>query len=203
MISESASRAARFRRLLYDYNERPDERERIVADMQAEFCTTYAVLVIDTCGFSRQTHSGGIIPFLARQELLQRLIEPVIERHGGRLLCTEADNFYAVFPGPRGAVACAAETIGHLDAANEALPAAEETQIAIGIGYGSVLDVGDGHLYGDEMNLAFKLGEDLGTPQEVLLTPAARASLGDGAWRFEERSYDVSGLHLTAFRLLA
>ena len=58
--------------------------------------------------------------------------------------------------------------------ANEALPAAEETQIAIGIGYGSVLDVGDGHLYGDEMNLAFKLGEDLGTAQEVLLTPAAR-----------------------------
>jgi adenylate cyclase len=200
---ESTHRAARFRRLLYDYNERPDERERIVAEIQGEFCKTYAVLVIDTCGFSRQTHAGGIIPFLARQELLQRLIEPVVERHGGRLLSTEADNFFAIFPAADAAVACAAEAVGHLDAANEALPAAAETRIAIGIGYGSVLDVGDSHLYGDEMNLAFKLGEDLAGPQEVLLTPAARAALDQDDRRFEERSYDVAGLHLTAYRLLA
>jgi adenylate cyclase len=203
MTSEAANRAARFRHLLYDYNERPDERERIVAAVQQEFCVTLAVLVIDTCGFSRQTHALGIIPFLARQELLQRLIEPVVGRHGGRLLCTEADNFFAVFPEPGAAVGCAAETMGHLDAANEALPAADETQISIGIGYGSVLDVGDGHLYGDEMNLAFKLGEDLAAAHEVLLTAAAHAALGDGDWRFEELSFDVAGLHLTAYRLLA
>jgi class 3 adenylate cyclase len=201
VTAEPASRAARFRRLLYDYNERPDERERIVADIQREFGTTLAVLVVDTCGFSRQTHTGGIIPFLARQELLGRLIEPVVQRHGGRLFCTEADNYFAVFPEAGAAVRCAAETIGHLEAANEALPTAEETRISIGIGYGSVLDVGDGHLYGDEMNLAFKLGEDLAAAQEILLTPAARAALGDDAWRVEARSYAVAGLRLTAYRL--
>src|SRR4051794_17271443 len=112
MTTEAANRAARFRHLLYDYNERPEERERIVATIQQEFCTTLAVLVIDTCGFSRQTHAVGIIPFLARQELLERLIEPVVGRHGGRLLCTEADNFYAVFPDSGGALSCAAETMG-------------------------------------------------------------------------------------------
>lgn len=203
MTSEAAGQAARFRQLLYNYNELPDERERLVAAIQQEFCATLAVLVVDTCGFSRQTHRLGIIPVLARQELLQRLIEPVVGRHGGRLLCTEADNFYAVFPDAGGAVRCAAEAMAHLDAANEALATADETDVSIGIGYGSVLDVGDGHLYGDEMNLAFKLGEDLAAAHEVLLTPAARAALGDADWRFEELSYDVAGLRLTAYRLLA
>jgi adenylate cyclase len=202
-MAEAAERAARFQALLHAYNEFPDERERIVADIQREFCTTLAVLVIDTCGFSRQTHTGGIIPFLARQELLKRLIEPVVAGHGGRMLCTEADDFYAVFPDAGAAVGCAAETLGHLDAANEALPAAEETQISIGIGYGSVLDVGDGHLYGDEMNLAFKLGEDLAAAHEVLLTAAARDALPAGAWRFEPLSFDLAGLHLIAYRLLS
>jgi class 3 adenylate cyclase len=201
-MPESTDRADRFQQLLHAYNELPDERERIVADIQREFCTTLAVLVIDTCGFSRQTHTQGIIPFLARQELLKRLIEPVVEHHGGRMLCTEADNFYAVFPNADAAVGCAAETMGRLDAANEALPAAEETQISIGIGYGSVLEVGDGRLYGHEMNLAFKLGEDLAAAREILLTPAARDALPDGAWRFEPLSFDVAGLNLAAYRLL-
>jgi adenylate cyclase len=200
---ETADRPRRFQRLLHDYNELPDERERIVEDIQREFCTTLAVLVIDTCGFSRQTQTKGIIPFLARQELLRRLIEPVVEEHGGRMLCTEADDFYAIFPTASAAVGCAAEMIGHLDAANEALPAAEETQIAIGIGYGAVLEVGDGHLYGHEMNLAFKLGEDLAGAHEVLLTPAAREALPDGDWRFASLTFDVSGLELTAYRLLS
>ena len=201
-MAAAGARADRFRHLLHAYNELPDERERIVADILREYRSTLAVLVIDTCGFSRRTHAHGIIPFLARQELLQRLIEPVVTQFGGRMLCTEADNFYAVFPDVGEAVGCAAETIGHLDAATEALPAAEETQISIGVGYGSVLDVGDGHLYGDEMNLAFKLGEDLAAAHEVLLTRAAHDTLPDGGWRFEPLSFDVAGVHLSAYRLL-
>ena len=201
-MAAAGARADRFRHLLHAYNELPDERERIVADILREYRSTLAVLVIDTCGFSRRTHAHGIIPFLARQELLQRLIEPVVTQFGGRMLCTEADNFYAVFPDANAAVGCAAETVRHLDAANEALPAAEETQISIGIGYGSVLEAGDGHLYGHEMNLAFKLGEDLAAPREILLTPAARDALPDGSWRFEPLSFDIAGLHVAAYRLL-
>ncbi|HEY7061169.1 MAG TPA: adenylate/guanylate cyclase domain-containing protein [Chloroflexota bacterium] len=200
-MAEAISRAARFQQLLHDYNELPDERERILVTIQEGYCTTLGILVIDTCGSSRTTHALGILPFLARQELLWRLVEPVVEHHGGRMLCTEADNFYAVFPDAPAAVRCTAEILSHLDAANEALPAAEEVEVSIGIGYGSVLDVGDGHLYGDEMNLAFKLGEDLAGPREVLITPAARATL-DNAWRLESVAFDVAGMHLDAYRLL-
>lgn len=191
-----------FRALLRAYNEQPDDRPRIVAEIDRRFRRTVAILVVDTCGFVRRAHHDGIIPFLAHQERLQRLLEPVFARHGGRLLRTEADNFFAVFAGPHDAVACALAVLSDLAVANEALPAAEETEVSIGIGFGSVLDPGDGHLYGDEMNLAFKLGEDLAQPREVLLTDAARAALGPAPWQFEPRQYSVAGIHLRAHRLV-
>src|SRR5688500_16938759 len=194
--------AALFRKLLRDYNELPDERERVVAEIERRFCSTLAILVVDTCGFARRTQASGIVHFLAHQERLERVIEPIFVRYGGRLLRAEADNLFAVFPDARAAVSCALEVLEDIGVANEALPTDDESQVSIGIGYGSVLDTGEGHLYGDEMNLAFKLGEDLARENEVLLTTAAHAALGEHPWRFEERRFNVSGISLAAFRLV-
>ena len=44
--------AALFRRLLRDYNELPNERERVVAEIERRFCRTLAILVVDTCGYA-------------------------------------------------------------------------------------------------------------------------------------------------------
>ena len=72
----------------------------------------------------------------------------------------------------------------------------------MGVGFGPVLVVDDDTVYGDEMNLACKLGEDLAERGEVLLTPRAREALGDATWRFVARQFSISGLDLPAFRLL-
>jgi class 3 adenylate cyclase len=88
-----------------------------------------------------------------------------------------------------------------LKAVNEALPAAEELAVAIGIGYGPVLMIGEYDIYGDEMNLACKLGEDLAQRGEVLLTRQAHTALGETPWRFIQEEYSVSGIELEAFRL--
>jgi hypothetical protein len=74
--------------------------------------------------------------------------------------------------------------------------------VAIGIGYGSLLAIGEHDLYGDEMNLACKLGEDLAQRGEVLLTPAAYAEMLAEPWQFEALEYVISGLPLTAYRLV-
>jgi class 3 adenylate cyclase len=194
--------AAEFGKLLRDYNELPDERQRIIAEIERHFCRTIAILVVDTCGFSRRTRANGIVHFLAHQERLERIIEPTFERYGGRLLRAEADNFFAVLPDTPAAVRCALEILDDVAVANEALPTADESQVSIGIGHGSVLDAGDRYLYGDEMNQAFKLGEDLACENEVLLTAAAHAALGDAPWRFEERRFSVAGITLVAHRLV-
>jgi class 3 adenylate cyclase len=59
---------------------------------------------------------------------------------------------------------------------NRARPEDERFHFSYGIGYGEVLDLED-DVFGLEVNLASKLGEDLARPGQVLLTPAAAAGL--------------------------
>ena len=201
-MSEAAAARDLLRTLLREYNEQPDQRERIVAEIDRRFRRCVAVLVVDSCGFSRTVQAKGMVYFLALMERLERLVRPIIERHGGTVLRIEADNTFASFPEAATAVACAAAILHDLDAANELLPAEDEIYVSIGVGYGSALVVSADDLYGDEMNLACKLGEDLAGNGELLITPAAHAALGASPWRFEELHARVSGLDLKAYRLV-
>lgn len=193
----------RLARLLHDYNEYPERQEKIEAQIHEEFCKPVAIVVIDSCGFSRTVRQHGIVNYLARLERLGRVIAPIVAEHGGRVLRFEADNIFALFPDAASAVRCAAEVQRSVEIANTPLPAASEIYVAIGIGYGKVLLVGDDDAFGDEMNVACKLGEDLAEQGEVLLTASARAALGDTTnWELEEFSVRVSGLDLKAYKLV-
>lgn len=191
-----------FRKLLHDYNEQPQQRERIVAEIDQRFRCSVAILVIDSCGFSRTVRSAGIIHFLALLERLERLIVPIITATGGRLLRREADNIFAVFPDAAAAITAAAAIIRDVNVANGPLPAGDEIYVSAGVGYGDMLAVGADDLFGDQMNVACKLGEDLAQQSEILLTRSAYAALEDAAWEFEEMHFKVSGLDLTAYRLV-
>jgi class 3 adenylate cyclase len=59
---------------------------------------------------------------------------------------------------------------------NRGRPPHERTVFSFGIGTGEVLDLGR-DVFGLEVNLASKLGEDVSRPGEVLLTEAAVAAL--------------------------
>src|SRR4051794_34868344 len=85
-------------KLLLEYNVYPDRRAQVVAEIEERFRRPVAVLVLDTCGFTRTVQSMGIIHFLALLERLDRLLRPIIERTGGRVLKREADNIFAIFP---------------------------------------------------------------------------------------------------------
>ena len=189
------------RDLLQQYNEHPDDRDRVLADIDRLFRRPMAIFVLDTCGFSRRVRELGIVHFLALLERMERVVRPDIEEGGGRVLRREADNVFAVFS-DAGAAVRAAKTIQRgLRAANEALPQADELGASIGIGFGELLVVGEDDVWGDEMNLASKLGEDLAECGEILVTPAAREATDDPDIEFEDRSYSISGLALPAFRV--
>jgi class 3 adenylate cyclase len=188
--------------LLRDYNEYPERRREIVRNIERQFRHTVAILVADSCGFSRTVQQQGIIHFLALLERLERLVLPVIQSHGGRLLREEADNFFAIFPDAAKAVACADEICRNVKIANGPLPAANEIYVAIGVGFGDVLLVGDDDIFGDEMNVTCKLGEDLAQQDEILLTENAYAALGATEHEFEELNFTVSGIEVKAFRLV-
>jgi adenylate cyclase len=199
---ESTGDRALFIKCLMEYNEYPERRAEIVARIERQFERTIGIMVIDSSGFTRIVHETGIIPFLANLERIARLIIPCIQRHGGRLLKREADNLFAVFPNATSALAAAIEACTHVEIANEPLPASSEMHVSIGLGYGQVLIVGEDDLFGDEMNLTCKLGEDLAKRNEILLTTAAHANLTDPPCQFERLTFTVSGLALDAFRAL-
>jgi adenylate cyclase len=201
-MTEAPGTRDELKALLRTYNERPDLRDQIHKDIHDKFDRTLGIMVLDTSGFTRTTQLRGIVHFLAMIERLQRLVIPLLNRYGGRLLRTEADNIFAIFPDARSAVDAAVNIQERVGIANDQLPESDELYVSIGVGFGDVLQIGEDDLYGDQMNLACKLGEDLAQREEVLVTVAAYEALPDPKpWTFEELSFSISGLDLNVYRV--
>jgi adenylate cyclase len=188
-------------RLLDARNEHPERIAQLDAQIRAEFEEVHAILVLDMCGFSRLTIRHGIIHYLALIRRMQAVALPEITRGGGRLVKTEADNVFAVFPTPGKAARCAMRIQRELARHNRALPEDWDVHVGIGIGHGPLLLVGEHDVYGSEMNLASKLGEDLAAAGEVLVTEAAHARLGALGARFAGAKARLSGMNLRYYRL--
>jgi class 3 adenylate cyclase len=80
----------------------------------------------------------------------------------------------------------------------------EESPLAfsIGIDYGEVLLIADADCFGDAVNLAYKLGEDIAQAGEVLISKAVRERLGAAPPSpLSEVRLSVSGLDLVAYRV--
>jgi adenylate cyclase len=190
------------RLLLRARNEHPERLQEIDRAIHDRFTRTLTVLVLDMSGFSRLTHRYGIVHFLAMIERMQQLVLPVVRepRREGRLLKLVADNVYAIFPDVSFALDAARDVQRRLALANHVLPADWDLHASIGIGHGPMLVVGDDEVYGDEMNLASKLGEDVGCGGDILLTANAFARLPAGT-PGQRRECTVSDLALVYYAL--
>ena len=190
---------AELSRLLDARNEHPESLAEIDGEIWRRFGRTRAVLVLDMCGFSRLTMRYGITHFLAMIRRLQTLVRPVIAEGGGRLVKTEADNVFATFDDVPPALATARAIQRSLDAANTYLPEDWDLHAGIGIGYGPILLIGDQDLFGSEMNVASKLGEDVAARGEILLSSAARERI-ESEIDATEIAVQLSGITLRAYR---
>ena len=190
---------AELSRLLDARNEHPESLAEIDGEIWRRFGHTRAVLVLDMCGFSRLTMRYGITHFLAMIRRLQTLVRPVIAEGGGRLVKTEADNVFATFDDVPPALATARAIQRSLDAANTYLPEDWDLHAGIGIGYGPILLIGDQDLFGSEMNVASKLGEDVAARGEILLSSSARERVAS-EFDATEIAVELSGLTLRAYR---
>jgi len=186
-------------RLLDSRNEHPESLAEIDAEIWRRFGRTRAILVLDMCGFSRLTMRYGITHFLAMIRRLGVIVRPVITAAGGRVVKSEADNLFATFDDVPQALAAARAIHNSLATANNFLPEDWDLHAGIGIGYGPLLLIGGHDLFGSEMNVASKLGEDIAGQGEILLSAEARARVPDET-DLTEIPMQVSGLTLRAFR---
>lgn len=154
----------------------------------------WAVMFTDLAGFSRKVAKFGIIHFLQVVFEQKRLLLPLVEHHDGILIKTEADSFLIVFKQPRSALMCAIAMQRACRNHNARRNPEEHVALCVGIGYGRILKIGDEDVFGHEVNLASRLGEDTAKADEILLTHAACTAIGDvPGVRWEEREGDFAG----------
>jgi len=159
-----------------------------------QFGTVCAPLVLDSTGFMRIAHEHGISHYLDLFLQMRALVSPVFERHACLGWRTVADNLFAEFATPDQALDGAVEANLALHEARLMLDDEEPYGICIGIGYGHVLRGGHEGVFGDEMNRASKLGEDVAEGGEILLTEAAYEAVQRRKGTvFERHDVTVSG----------
>lgn len=175
----------------------PDRAAEITQEIESIFGQDKAVLALDMSGFSRTTQRHGIVYFLLMIQQMQLVTGPVIQENGGLLVKADADNLFCLFDTVDDAVRTATEIIQQLNTVNLLLPQDRHLSASIGIGYGRILNIDDHDLFGDEVNLACKLGEDIAEKGAILLTSAAHDQLQDKELRTREETLSISGLSLT------
>ncbi len=179
----------------------PAKRPELDRKASGRLFRPQAVVFSDTADFTIRVARDGILHFLMVFERLVRGARTVVRSAGGELVKVEADSLLLRFENVPAACRGVAALEGHLRRLNRALPPSERLRFSYGIGYGNVLNL-EHDLFGLEVNLASRLGEDLAEPGDVLLTPAAAAAAGplarrlvpQGRVRFGRRVVKVSRL---------
>jgi adenylate cyclase len=175
---------------LDDRGDTPDARQRFDDAVWKARGRKGAVLVTDLSGFTRLTKKHGILHFLSVFRRCEQLCLPLIPRFGGELMKHEADDLIVLFPEAVQAIACGLEMQRATQDVSAGLPPDERVEMCIGVEYGTLLRLTD-DAFGDPVNVAFKLGEDVAQNGEVLIGPHAWAEATKAA--YDWRPYVVDG----------
>lgn len=183
-------------RLLGEMIERPEAQAELAAEVDRDFGEMRAVMVLDMSGFSRTTQRRGITAFLLMIHQMKLIAGPAVTANGGVVVKAEADNLFCLFEKVAEAVAAGREITRRLEMVNPLLPEDRRLYASIGIGYGRILNVDEDDLFGDEVNLASKLGEDIADRGVILLTEAAQAEAKEAGIATRAEEIGISGLSL-------
>jgi len=151
----------------------PAEQETARAKIWEEYGTKGAVFISDMASFSSTSRKIGVCHFLKMIHRARQIVAPIIAANNGTLLKCDADNCYAFFKDAKHAIQASFDVNAALFESNDRHPIAEQIYLSVGIDYGRVLLIGDMDYYGDPVNTASKLGEDLAIKSETLVTERA------------------------------
>ena len=200
MADQSMSQKFQDLLLQFSQSEVIAERQNIEETLWTNYGAEYAVFVLDMSGFSLLTRKYGIVHYLSMVRRMQLTTEPIVKSYGGSMIKYEADNCFAVFPDPLSAVN-AAIAMQHAFVASNLLTSDDlDIHISCGIDYGKLLIIGHEDCFGDPVNRASKIGEDLAMAGEILITREAMQMIPAEAG-IKSRGIDVSisGITIPAF----
>lgn len=202
MATRSVKPAKKFQDLLlkFSQSEETPKRKTLEQKLWDGYGAEYAVFVLDMSGFSLLTRKYGIVHYLSMVRRMQLTTRPIVESYGGTMIKYEADNCFAVFPNPLSAVN-AAVAMQHAFTASNLLTTDDlDIHISCGIDYGRILVVGHEDCFGDPVNRASKMGEDIAASGEVLITKEAMDMIpAEANIKARELKISISGIEIPAF----
>ena len=186
-----------FDRLIAEFSELRDmvDMETARAAIWDRFGTEGAVFISDMASFSSTSRKIGVCHFLKLIYRARQIVAPLIAANNGVLLKCDADNCYAFFRNTDDAIKASFEVNDALFRHNDEFGLAEQIYLSVGIDYGRVLLVDESDFFGDPVNTASKLGEDLAIKSETLVTERALQTgnfeVPDNAERMVARISDI------------
>ncbi|MCE9647620.1 MAG: adenylate/guanylate cyclase domain-containing protein [Chloroflexi bacterium] len=196
--------ALQFQELLLRYSQETNdvEKKAIEEGLWKQYGTEQAIFVLDMSGFSLLTRKHGIIHYLSMVRRMQLTAEPVIESFGGTVIKFEADNCFAMFPDSLPAINAAIALQLAFEASNLLTSDEFDVHISCGIDYGKILMIGNEDCFGDAVNRACKLGEDVALAGEIIVTREAMERVPPQAdLKYQEVNISVSGITIPAYTI--
>lgn len=145
----------------------PGQRAALEADLWTRFGAEKTVFILDMAGFTTKVQKHGLLFFLRKIRYMQSVVAPLLAEWRGELVKFEADNAYAVFDRPLDAANCALrihETFHYLA---DGLPDVDDVVVSIGLARGRILMIPGHDFFGDAVNIASRLGEDIAGHRET------------------------------------
>jgi adenylate cyclase len=177
MFTKGGPRTGRLRQFLRRRTKTsPERRPELDGKSFPSLFHKRAIVFTDTADFTLRTARDGILHFLMVFDAVSAAARKVVRRTGGELVKVEGDSFLIRYDDVSDAVRGVLALDEAVQAYNRRRPENEQVHFSYGVGYGDVLDIDD-DMFGLEVNLASKIGEDLAEPGEALLTPSAAAAL--------------------------
>lgn len=161
-------------------------------EIEARCVQQTTVMMCDSSGFTRRTHQYGILHFLAVMTEVYDRVEPIVVKHGGVVISRGADNLLAIFDDTARGVDAAIKMQRLLAKYNDGKSDRDQFQLCMGFHHGGILRVKDG-IFGDKVNVAAKIGEDLASAEEILVTGDVAKLLPARIKRSYARSVELGG----------
>jgi adenylate cyclase len=134
-----------------------------------------AILAADVVGYSRLMERDEAMTLTGLKARWKEVLEPLVERHLGRVFKTMGDGVLVEFSSAVNAVECAVELQQAMTATNRDLPAELRIVLRIGVNLGDVM-VDGSDLYGDGVNVAARI-EGLAEPGGVAISDGVHEHL--------------------------
>lgn len=129
-----------------------------------------AIVSADVVGYSRLMGDDEEGTLATLNSHRREVIDPTIERHGGRIVKTTGDGLLLEFASVVDAVRCCLSMQELMRARNQATPGDKQIRYRMGVNLGDVI-IEDGDLFGDGVNIAARL-EGIAAPGGICISSA-------------------------------